>query len=83
MNPISKDRYDSITPCTFELLGGQMKFGGPLLASRPVRTCKVCGSPDKCDFAAPDDTWKTVCIECFGKFACEKQIKLFQVHKHL
>ena len=68
-----------------------MKLGGPLLISRPVRTCKVCASPDKCDFNAPDDTWKTVvptkyqnafvCVECFGKFACEKQIKLFQVHK--
>jgi hypothetical protein len=70
-----------------------MKVGDPLLTSRPVRTCKVCGSPDKCDFNAPDDTWKTVvpmkyqnafvCVECFGKFACEKQIKLFQGHKLL
>jgi hypothetical protein len=70
-----------------------MKLSDRLLRSRPVRTCKVCSSPDKCDFKAPDDTWKTVvpmeyqnafvCVECFGKFACEKQIKLFQVHKLL
>ena len=93
MNSTSKDHYDSIAPCTFELFGGKMKLGGPLLTSRPVRTCKVCGSPDKCDFNTPDDTWKMVvpikyqnafvCVECFGRFACEKQIKLFQVNKHL
>ena len=53
MNPISKDLgvfqigYYSIAPCTFELLGGKMKPGDPLLTSRPPRICKVCGSPDK------------------------------------
>jgi len=70
-----------------------MKPGHPLLGSRPVRVCKVCGSPDKGDFNAPDDTWKTVipieyqnklvCVECFGKFACEKQVELFRVHRIL
>jgi hypothetical protein len=70
-----------------------MKLGDPLLTARPVRACKVCGSPDQCDFNAPDETWKTVvpvehqngfvCVECFGKFACEKQITLFQVYKPL
>jgi hypothetical protein len=70
-----------------------MKLGEVLLNSRPVRVCKVCGSPDKCDFSAPDDTWKTVvpmeyqnvfvCVDCFGQFACEKQIKLFRVHRLL
>ena len=70
-----------------------MKPGDPLLRSRPPRVCKVCGSPDKGDFNAPDDTWKTVvpieyqnkvvCVECFGKFACEKQVELFRVHRLL
>ena len=70
-----------------------MKPGDPLLTSRPVRACKVCGAPYKGDFNAPDDTWKTVipieyqnklvCVECFGKFACEKQVELFRVHRIL
>ena len=97
MNPISKDLgvfqigYYFIAPRTFALLGGQMKLGDPLLSSRPPRVCKVCGSPDEGGFNAPDDTWKTVvpieyqnkivCVECFGKFACEKQVELFRVHR--
>jgi hypothetical protein len=99
MSPISKDwvlvqiRYYFIAPCTFELLGGQMKPGDLLLRSRPLRVCKVCGSPDKGDFNGPDETWKTavpieyqnkvVCVECFGKFACEKQVELFRVRRLL
>jgi hypothetical protein len=89
MSPISKDQYYFIAPCTFELLGGQMKLGDPLLTVRPPRACKVCGSPDKGDFEIPKDVWKTVvptqyqnrvvCVECFGKFACEKQVELFRV----
>ena len=35
-----------------------MKLGDPLLTARPVRACKVCGSPDKGDFNEPDETWK-------------------------
>ena len=88
MSPISKDQYYFIAPCTFELLGGQMKLGDRLLTVRPPWACKVCGSPDKGDFEIPKDVWKTVvpteyqnkvvCVECFGKFACEKQVELSQ-----
>jgi hypothetical protein len=49
--------------------------------------CKVCGSLAKFGFDAPDNVWKAVvpskyqnefvCVECFGNFACEKQIELF------
>jgi hypothetical protein len=70
-----------------------MKPGAPLLILRPPRTCRVCGSLYKDDFRIPNDTWITVipteyqnevvCVECFGKFACEKQIELFRVHKLL
>ena len=70
-----------------------MKPGDPLLRSRPPRVCKVCGSPAKGDFNATDDMWKTVipieyqnkivCVECFGKFACEKQVELFRVNRLL
>jgi len=52
--------------------------------------CEVCGSLSaKSDFSVPDDTWKivvptkywngVVCVECFGNFACEKQIELFRL----
>ena len=52
--------------------------------------CEVCGSlPAKSDFSVPDDTWKivvptkywngVVCVECFGNFACEKQIELLRL----
>jgi hypothetical protein len=48
-----------------------MKPGDPLLGSRPARVCKVCGSPDKGDFNAADDTWKTVIpIEYLNKLVC-------------
>ena len=70
-----------------------MKLGDPLLTLRPPRVCKVCGAPDKGDFNAPDEMWKTVvpteyqnkvvCVDCFGQFACEKQIELFRVHRLL
>ena len=70
-----------------------MKLGDPLLTLRPPRTCIVCGSPHKGDFKIPNDVWitvipseyqnKVVCVECFGKFACEKQIELFRVHRLL
>jgi len=99
MSPFSKDWvllqtvYYFIAPCTFELVGGQMKPGGLLLGSRPPRVCKVCSSPDQADFNATDVTWKTVvpikyqnkvvCVKCFGKFACEKQVELFRVRRLL
>ena len=48
------------------------------------QTCKVCKCPDKFDFNVPDETWNrvvpveyqqgVVCLECFDRFACEKQI---------
>jgi hypothetical protein len=70
-----------------------MKLGDPLLASRPPQVCKVCGSPGKRDSEIPDDTWRTVvpteyqnkvvCADCFGKFACEKQVELFRVQRIL
>jgi hypothetical protein len=66
-----------------------MKLGDSLLTSRSPRACKVCGSPDKSHFEISDDVWKTVvppeyqnkvvCVECYGKFACEKQVELFRV----
>jgi len=70
-----------------------MKLGDSLLTARPRGACKVCGSPDKGDFEIPNDIRKTVipteyqnkvvCVECFGTFACEKQIELFRVHRPL
>ena len=52
--------------------------------------CSVCGLA-KVDFDVPDDVWKPVvpskyqnefvCVECFGNFACEKQIELFRLPK--
>ena len=70
-----------------------MMLGDPPLTLRPLVACNVCGSPDKGDFKIPYDVWKTVipseyqnkivCIECFGKFACEKQVELFRVHRPL
>jgi hypothetical protein len=66
-----------------------MKLGDHLLSTRSPRACKVCGFLDKDDFVIPNDVWKTVipteyqnkfvCVECFGKFACERQIELFRV----
>ena len=51
--------------------------------------CEVCGSPGKSDFNVPNDIWKmavpikywnkVVCAECFGNFACEKQIELLRL----
>ncbi len=43
MSPISKDQYYFIAPCTFELLGGQMKLGDRLLeyARRGPAKCAV------------------------------------------
>lgn len=83
--------YHFIAPCTFALLGGCMKLGDSLFTSRPPRVCKICGSPDKSDFEIPDERWRTVvpaeyqnkvvCVDCFGKFACEKQVELFRVHR--
>ena len=53
--------------------------------------CAVCGFPAKSDFNVPEDVWevvvptrywnKVVCVECFGNFACEKQIELFRLHR--
>ena len=52
--------------------------------------CNVCGLA-KVDFDAPDNLWKAVvpneyqnvfvCVECFEKFACEKQLGLFRLPK--
>jgi len=70
-----------------------MKLGDSLLTARPRGACKVCSSLDKGDFEIPNDVWKTVvpteyqnkvvCVECFGKFACEKQVELFRLHRLL
>ena len=48
------------------------------------QSCKACGCVDKFDFKVPDTVWKTVvpveyqkkvvCLECFDKFAFEKNI---------
>jgi hypothetical protein len=48
------------------------------------QTCKVCKCPDKFDFNVPDEMWKrvvpveyqrgVVCLDCFDRFASEKQI---------
>jgi hypothetical protein len=53
--------------------------------------CNVCGSLANVDFGVPDNVRKTVvpskyqnelvCVECFGNFACEKQIELFRLAK--
>ena len=52
--------------------------------------CNVCGLA-KVDFDVPDNVWKAVvpskyqnefvCVECFGNFACAKQIELFRLPK--
>jgi hypothetical protein len=48
------------------------------------QTCKVCKCPDKFDFNVPDEVWSrvvpveyqrgVVCLDCFDRFASEKQI---------
>lgn len=48
------------------------------------QTCKVCKCPDKFDFNVPDELWKrvvpmeyqwgVVCLDCFDRFASEKEI---------
>ena len=48
------------------------------------QTCKVCKCRDKFDFNVPDELWtrvvpmeyqqKVVCLDCFDRFASEKQI---------
>jgi len=62
-----------------------------LSAGGVANLCVSCGATAKIDFNAPDDVWKIVvptkyqnkvlCVDCFGKFACEKQIKLLQLHR--
>ena len=52
------------------------------------RTCKVCGSPDNCDFKVMDNVWSAtipieyrndiVCGKCFENFAAERQIQLLR-----
>ena len=49
------------------------------------RVCKVCGSPENCDFKVLDDVWRAavpgeyrderLCVKCFEVFASEKQIE--------
>jgi len=61
-------------------------------AARGVASlCKVSRSSAKVDFNLADDVWKivvptkcrdeVVCSECFGSFACERRIELFQLHE--
>ena len=48
------------------------------------QTCKVCNCPDKFNFKVPDEIWnrvvpleyrhRVVCLDCFDRFASEKQI---------
>ena len=62
-----------------------------LSAGGVASLCASCGSPAKVNFNAPDDVWKTVvptkyhnkvvCVDCFGNFACEKQIELLRLHR--
>ena len=69
-------------------LGGTASIQFHHSAGGVASLCAACGSPAKVYFNAPDDVWKTVvpteyqnkvvCVECFGKFACEKQIELLQ-----
>lgn len=53
--------------------------------NRMIRqTCKACLRPDKFDFHVPDDVWaavvpptlinRVVCLDCFDRFAREKNI---------
>jgi hypothetical protein len=52
------------------------------------RVCKVCGSPQNCDFTVLDDVWRAavpvgyrderLCVKCFEVFASEKQIELLR-----
>jgi hypothetical protein len=52
------------------------------------RVCKVCGSPQNCDFTVLDDVWRAavpvgyrderLCLKCFEVFASEKQIELLR-----
>ena len=58
-------------------------------AGEAASLCEVCGSPGKSDSNVPNDMWKmavpikywnkVVCVECFGNFACEKQIELLRL----
>ena len=61
-------------------------------AARGVASlCEVSRSSAKVDFNLADDVWKivvptkcrdeVVCSECFGSFACERRIELFQLHE--
>ena len=57
------------------------------------RVCKVCGSPQNCDFTVLDDVWRAavpvgyrderLCLKCFEVFASEKQIELLRRERWL
>lgn len=48
------------------------------------QTCKMCGQPDKWDFAVPADVWlrvvplgfqsRVVCLDCFDECARERNV---------
>jgi hypothetical protein len=52
------------------------------------RVCKVCRSPQNCDFTVLDDVWRAavpvgyrderLCLKCFEAFTSEKQIELLR-----
>ena len=52
------------------------------------KLCKVCDSPQDCDFKVLDDVWRVavpveyrderLCLKCFEGFASEKQIELLR-----
>ena len=58
-------------------------------AGEGASLCEVCRSPGQADFNVQNDVWKiavpskywnkVVCVECFGNFACEKQIELLRL----
>ena len=81
---------DHLPPNRPQLLGtASIQFH--LSAGRVASLCASCGSPAKVDCNAPDDVWKivvptkyqnkVVCVDCFGKFACDKQIELLRLHR--
>ena len=67
---------------------GEMDVPEPAAAATATRVCKVCRSPQNCDFTVLEDVWsaavpfeyrdETLCLKCFDVFASEKQIEILR-----